>query len=61
MAINTDPKHPRLSPLRALALLRRVEKARGSNELYEKNNTLEEVASQLEQHVSAELVKRRRR
>jgi hypothetical protein len=56
-----DPKYPRLTPLKSIALLRKVEKARGSGELYEKNNTLETVAEQLEQHIAADLTKRRRR
>lgn len=57
----TEPKRPRLTPLKAIALLRKVEKSRGSGDLYDKNYALETVADALESHIAAELMKRKRR
>ncbi len=56
-----EAKHPRLTALRAIPLLRKLEKARGSGDSYEKNNALEEAAQQLEAHIAADLTRRRRR
>lgn len=56
-----DPKHPRLTALKSIALLRKVEKARGSGDPYDKNNALDLVAEQLESNIAADLTKRRKR
>ena len=57
----TEPKHPRLTPLRAIELLRVVERAVGEPALHIKNNALLDVAGQLQEHIAAELVSKRRR
>jgi len=59
--VNQDPKHPRLTALKAISLLRKVEKARGSAEVYVKNDALEQAATQLEHHIAADVTRRRKR
>lgn len=53
-------KHPRLTALRALALIRKVEKARGSSEESAKNMVLQDVALILEDHIAADIVRRKK-
>lgn len=53
------PKHPRLTPIRALALLRTVERHRDKCTDSQAQWCLEQVADALEHHIAAALVPRR--
>jgi len=59
--VKQEPKHPRLTPVRAVQLLRVVANARGHGDSYEKNAALDRVAEELSEHITAELVSKRRR
>ena len=53
-----EPKYPRITPLRAVALLQRCERAIGKEDL--RIDVLFELRNALSDHVCAELTRRRR-
>lgn len=56
-----EPRHPRLTALRALNLLCDVTRAKHASVVVVKDQVLDDVARQLEEHIKADLVRRRKR